>query len=72
MKITIPLESMTISEKLEAMELLWADLQNSAESLPSPAWHADVLQAREKRVQEGKSSFSSWNEAKDRIKKSVS
>lgn len=72
MKITIPLESMTISEKLEAMELLWADLQNSAESLPSPSWHADVLQAREKRVQEGKSSFSSWNEAKDRIKKSVS
>jgi hypothetical protein len=72
MKITLPLEKMSIADKLEAMEMIWADLQNNTDSLPSPGWHADVLQARENRVQEGKSSFSSWNDAKEKIRKSLS
>ncbi|MDA3898905.1 MAG: addiction module protein [Spirochaetes bacterium] len=50
---------------------MWDDLQNNADSLPSPSWQADVLQAREKRLQEGESSFSSWNDAKARIRKSL-
>jgi len=69
MDISIPLNDMTVAEKLRAMEAIWEDLLRDSESIPSPAWHGDVLSAREQRIQEGKSQFSDWDEAKSRIRK---
>jgi len=69
MNISIPLNKMTIAEKLRVIEEIWADLERGAEGLPSPAWHADVLHAREQRVKDGQSHFSDWEEAKARIRK---
>jgi hypothetical protein len=37
---------MTLAEKLEAMELLWADISCRPEALPSPDWHQEVLAER--------------------------
>lgn len=71
MNFTFPLDKMTIEDKLAAMELLWEDLCRNPESMFPPPWHEDVLSAREKRVREGKSNFSDWAAAKDRIRKSV-
>jgi hypothetical protein len=68
MKLTIPLDEMTTAEKLQAMEQIWADLQRVPEEIPSPAWHADVLAAREDRVREGTSQFADWGTAKSRIR----
>jgi hypothetical protein len=68
MKLTLPLDAMTTAEKLRALEEIWADLQGAPEELPSPAWHADVLAARERRVREGTSRFSDWETAKARIR----
>jgi hypothetical protein len=59
---------MTTSEKLQAMEQIWADLQRVSEEIPSPGWHADVLAAREDRVRKGTSQFSDWGTAKSRIR----
>jgi len=67
MQVTLPLDKMTTSDKLRAIEELWEDLQKSSEQVPSPSWHEDVLNAREGRVKEGASSFSDWSEAKRRI-----
>jgi hypothetical protein len=44
---------MTISDKLRALEDIWDDLQRTPEEIPSPAWHADVLRARKRRIREG-------------------
>lgn len=66
----MPLNEMTIVDKLEAMERLWEDLCRSPEALPSPAWHEDVLSSREKRVQEGRARFSTLADVKDRLRKS--
>ena len=68
MKLTIPLDEMTTSEKLQALEEIWADLQRVPEELPCPGWHVDVLRAREHRVREGLSRFSDWRTAKARIR----
>ena len=68
MKLTIPLDKMTTEEKLRVIEEIWADLLREPKGVPSPAWHADVLSARERRIREGKSQFSDWNEAKSRIR----
>lgn len=60
----LPLEHMTTEEKLEVMEAIWRDLARAPQSLPSPSWHADVLNAREARIREGKAQFVDWEDAK--------
>jgi hypothetical protein len=69
MEFVLPLDKMTASNKPAAMERLWEDLCRTPESVQSP-WHGDVLSAREKRLKEGKSKFTSLDEAKDRIRES--
>jgi len=65
----IPLDKMTIQEKLRAMEEIWDDLRRTPKDVPSPAWHRDVLRARAGRVREGASRSGDWDEAKRRIRK---
>jgi len=68
MEVTLPLDKMTVSEKLRVLEEIWADLCRTPDEVPSPAWHAEVLEAREKRTREGTSSFMDWDEAKRAIR----
>ena len=68
MDVTLPLEQMTVAEKLRTMEALWADLSRHEDEVDSPAWHADILKARELRVMEGKESYGDWEEAKKRLR----
>lgn len=71
MELTLPLTRMTTSAKLRALEKIWDDLSRSSANVPSPAWHADVLQARQKRLQNGSSRFTEWTEAKRTIRNRV-
>ena len=71
MELTIPLDKMSTSDKLQALEEIWDDLHRTPEEIPSPSWHADVLQAREKRIKEGSSQFTKWSEAKQTIRDRV-
>ena len=38
--------SLSQSEKLLAMELIWQDLSNNAADLPSPNWHDAIVHKR--------------------------
>jgi hypothetical protein len=58
---------MTLEEKLRAMEALWDDLCRREEDVPVPQWHKDLLDERERLVQEGKAQFVDWETAKKRI-----
>ena len=69
MQVSIPLDKMTIEEKLQVLEEIWDDLQKTPDDVPSPAWHADVLRVREDRIKEGKSEFKDWADAKRNIRK---
>jgi hypothetical protein len=71
MNIALPLNEMTTADKLALMELLWDDLCRTAEDLPSPAWHGEVLAAREKQLQRGQTGFIDSAEMRDRIKKEI-
>jgi hypothetical protein len=71
MDLALPLDQMTIDEKLRALQEIWEDLCHTSEDIPSPAWHADVLAAREERVRQGKSEFVDWTEAKRNIRDSA-
>jgi hypothetical protein len=68
MKFTLPLDKMTTEEKLLALEEIWEDLCRKSDNIPSPAWHADVLEERQRRVQDGSSKFVDWARAKQNIR----
>jgi hypothetical protein len=63
MAVDLPLAEMSLDDKLQAMELLWADLSQNPEQVASPAWHGEVLRSRREQVQQGKASFQSWDDA---------
>ncbi len=72
MQITLPLDEMTVPEKLQVMEALWEDLSRHSDALESPEWHGDVLEERERRIASGEASFTAWEQAKADIRKRVS
>ncbi len=70
--LTLPLEQMTVKEKLQVMEELWRDLSCNQNQIPIPQWHKDILDRREKLVKEGKATFVDWETAKKRIADRIS
>lgn len=71
MRFDFPLDTMTLSDKLEAMELLWADLSKRSADLPSPGWHKEVLEERRRLVAEGKLKFFDWEIALGDLRKEL-
>ena len=55
---------MTVAEKLELMEVIWEDLAKSAEEIPSPKWHDEVLAEVDRRIAAGEETFRDWEEVK--------
>jgi hypothetical protein len=71
MDMVLPLSEMTTADKLQTMELLWDDLCRTPENLPTPTWHGEVLAAREQLLRDGKTQFCDFEEACDRLRKTV-
>jgi hypothetical protein len=71
MPISIPLKTMTVEEKIQAMEMLWDDLCHGTDEPSSPAWHKDVLQTRAQNVAAGTDEFIDWETAKQQINKAI-
>lgn len=67
MVITLPLEQMSIEEKIQTMETIWDNLCKKADSLSSPTWHKNILREREKRIKNGDEKFVDWDKAKKYI-----
>ena len=44
-----------VEQKLGLMEAIWADLTWREDRYPSPAWHKDVLDERQRRLDRGES-----------------
>lgn len=63
MSIDLPLDQMTLADKLETMERLWANISITPAAVPSPAWHQNVLTERKRLVAEGKVKFLDWDTA---------
>jgi hypothetical protein len=72
MALDLPLDQMSVEEKLQVMEAIWADLSRDPESLESPSWHKEALEETKRRVESGEAVFSDWEKAKvsirDRLK----
>ena len=62
--VNLPLQEMTVAEKLQIMEAIWEDLSRNSDALDSPAWHEDVLQEREQAIAKGEGQIRDWEAAK--------
>ncbi len=71
MKFPLPIEKMTTTEKISAMEKLWEDLCRDPQTIDSPAWHGEILAARERSAKAGKSKFVDLKAAKEIIRDRV-
>ncbi len=71
MNISLPLDEMTVEEKLQLMEMIWDDLSRHADEMEPPAWHGEVLAEREAAVARGDETFEDWETAKQRIEKDI-
>ena len=67
MDVTLPLNEMTIAEKLRLMEALWEDLCRHDDEVEPPAWHLEILRERQRQVAAGEAVYNDWEEAKERL-----
>jgi putative addiction module component (TIGR02574 family) len=63
------IESMTVTERLQAIEMLWTSVSRTESQISSPDWHGDVLNARREKVASGKGVFISLAELRNRLRK---
>ena len=71
MSISLPLEKMSVEEKLRAMESLWDDLCDTAGSTLNPDWHEKVLAVRNTAVLAGEEDSCDWETAKRKIAEEI-
>ncbi len=71
MATLLPIQKLTKTEKLRAMEELWTDLTRDEDGFASPAWHGEALRQTEKEFAAGKVKFIPWEVAKKAIRKRV-
>jgi hypothetical protein len=67
MSVSIAVKEMTYEEKIQTMELIWDDLCHSSDEFKSPAWHKNILSAREEAIEKGEDKFIDWDIAKQNI-----
>jgi hypothetical protein len=71
MTIDLKLDAMTLTEKLTAMELLWADISAKPVALTSPSWHESVLNHRRQQSAAGILQFKDWKSAITKLKEEL-
>ncbi len=67
MSMNLPLETMTVGEKLYALESIWASLCQTPTEIGIPEWHAEILDERSEKLTAGTSIVTPWEEAKQRL-----
>lgn len=69
MTVKLPLEKMTVEEKLQLMEVLWEDLSRDPDELKSPDWHEAEMKKRKAHIASGKAKFIDWEKAKKELRR---
>ena len=65
---TLPIDALSVTDKLLLMERLWEHLSRNPSDIASPNWHGEILAEREAAVREGWASFVEWDAAKERLR----
>ncbi len=63
------IERMSLTQKLQTMELIWQSLAANEERVESPRWHKTVFEDRLAKVEAGKGEFLTIEQLKKRLAK---
>jgi putative addiction module component (TIGR02574 family) len=67
MSVEIPLDNLSVSEKVRLLERVWDSLCTESGDVRSPDWHREVLETRKRRLEARQATVSAWSEAKARL-----
>jgi putative addiction module component (TIGR02574 family) len=65
--MNIPINEMSVSEKLKAISLIWDSLSEDPDSIPAPDWQRAELEKRGQRLDSGETTVSDWDDAEKRF-----
>ena len=68
----LPLNEMSVEEKLQTMEAIWENLSANPGQIVSPGWHEEELRIREFQVASGEAKFVDCENAKEEIRRQTS
>lgn len=60
-----------LSEKLELLEAVWSELSSDPDNIEIPQWHKDILDERQRSLEQGLSQVVDWELAKEQISRSI-
>jgi putative addiction module component (TIGR02574 family) len=63
----VDIEQMSITERLQSIEMLWNSLSHDESSVESPTWHHKVLDSRRSIIAEEKATFLTLDELRNRL-----
>jgi len=66
---TLPLERMTLADKLALIERVWESLTQKNADFTSPAWHGELLKSRLAAAENGAVAFRPLDEVKQRLRR---
>jgi hypothetical protein len=61
------IKGMSMTERLQTMELVWRSFSGSEDEVPSPDWHGEVLSECLAKVEDGEAKFLTIPELKVRL-----
>ena len=61
------IRKLPLSEKLELLEAVWSELTSDPDSIDVPQWHKDILDERQRGVEQGSVKVIDWKVAKEQI-----
>ncbi|QTR54577.1 addiction module protein [Thiothrix unzii] len=66
---TLPLERMTLADKLALIERVWESLTQKNADFASPTWHGELLRSRLAAAENGAVAFRPLDEVKQRLRR---
>lgn len=67
-ELVLPLERMTVAEKMDVIDRIMDDLSRNSSAVPVIEWHGDMLTQRAEDLKSGTDRFISLEEAQARIR----
>jgi hypothetical protein len=65
------IRKMQLSEKLELLEAVWSELAADPDTIDVPQWHKDILDERQRGMEQGSIKAIDWELAKEQISRRV-
>ena len=65
------IRQLPLPEKLALLEAVWSELASDPDTVEVPQWHKDILDERQRLMDQGSSQVIDWDLAKEQIKQLV-